>query len=274
MAITDFVLIVAGAFAAGAVNAVVGGGTFFSFFALLAAGGAPVEANERNSVALWAASGLSALGYRHELFRYRQHLPPLSVVAPLGGALGGYLLLQTKDAVFSRLIPWLLLLATLLFAFSLQISTLLRRLRHHFDTQEVAHTSLARPLDTHPLAPKPMGPGGLLFQLGVSTYGGFFGAGMGILMLASLAIQGIEDVNELNALKNWLSAVIYSVATVTFVLAGAVSWPHTLLMVVAASGGGYVGGSFARKMPAVMVKRVIVLVGFGLTALYFVRSYG
>lgn len=242
------------AFAAGALNSVAGGGTFFSFPALLAVGVPPVMANASNSVALWPASLSGAAAYRRELARHRKALPALSVAAFLGGVSGGLLLLATHDNTFSLLIPWLLLVATLLFAFSGQVSRLVTRLRP------------ARHAERH------SGPGGLLFQLIVSIYGGFFGAGMGILMLASLAIQGHSDVHEINAIKNWLSAVIYSVAVVTFVVAGAVSWPHTLVMLATATLGGYWGAAMARKIPAVWLRRFIILVGSVLTAYYFRKT--
>lgn len=242
------------AFAAGAMNSVAGGGTFFSFPALLAVGVPPVMANASNSVSLWPASISSALAYRRELARYRTMLPALSVVAFCGGVAGGLLLLATHDNTFSILIPWLLLVATLLFAFSGQVSRLVARLR------PARH------------AERRSGPGGLLFQLIVSIYGGFFGAGMGILMLASLAIQGHSDIHEINAIKNWLSAIIYSVAVVTFVVAGAVSWPHTLVMLATATLGGYWGAAMARKIPAVWLRRFIILVGGALTAYYFRKT--
>jgi uncharacterized membrane protein YfcA len=111
-----------------------------------------------------------------------------------------------------------------------------------------------------------------LFQLAVSIYGGFFGAGMGILMLAALAIQGFDDVHEINALKNWLSAVIYSVAVVTFVVADAVSWPHTTVMLVTGTLGGYTGGRVARRIPALWLRRFIVALGSLLTLAYFYKS--
>ncbi|GMU49462.1 MAG: UPF0721 transmembrane protein [Candidatus Desulfobacillus denitrificans] len=254
MEIWQIALIGIAAFAAGAMNSVAGGGTFFSFPALLAVGVPPVMANASNSVSLWPASISSALAYRRELARYRTMLPALSVVAFCGGVAGGLLLLATHDNTFSILIPWLLLVATLLFAFSGQISGLVARFRQrrHPETRNSA--------------------GGLLFQFIVSIYGGFFGAGMGILMLASLAIQGHSDIHEINAIKNWLSAIIYSVAVVTFVVAGAVSWPHTLVMLATATLGGYWGAAMARKIPAVWLRRFIILVGGALTAYYFRKT--
>lgn len=243
------------AFAAGAMNSVAGGGTFFSFPALLAVGVPPVMANASNSVALWPASLTGAAAYRRELARHKSALLPLSAVALIGGVAGGLLLLATHDNTFSMLIPWLLLVATLLFAFSGQVSRLVARFRSARQAEQSS------------------GPGGLLFQLIVSVYGGFFGAGMGILMLASLAIQGHSDVHEINAIKNWLSAIIYSVAVVTFVAAGAVSWPHTLIMLATAALGGYWGAAVARRIPAPWLRRFIILVGGVLTAYYFFKTH-
>jgi uncharacterized membrane protein YfcA len=232
-------------------NSVAGGGTFFSFPALLAAGVPPIVANASNSVALWPASLSSAWAYRKELARYKRYLIPMGIVSLLGGVGGGLLLLATQDATFSRLIPWLLLFATLLFAFSGRISAWLRA----------------------PDAGKPEGGAiALAGQAVVSVYGGFFGAGMGIMMLASLAMAGHDDVHEINAIKNLLSAIIYSVTVLTFVTAGAVSWPYTIIMLATATLGGYWGASMARKIPALWLRRFIIAVGFMLTVFYFYKT--
>lgn len=250
MTASHWILLALGGFGAGAMNAIAGGGTFLSFPALLAIGLPPVTANASNSVALWPASLASAWAYRRELARYRRHLPRLTLAAFLGGALGGGLLLVTSNALFARLVPWLLLTATLLFALAPRINRWLEARRR------------AGPRHT-------LGWGGTIFQLLVSVYGGFFGAGMGIVMIAAIAMQGIEDLNEINALKNWLSAVIYSVAALTFTLGGAVSWPHTLVVLLAAAAGGYLAGRIARRLPAIWLRRFILLVGTALTLYYF-----
>jgi uncharacterized membrane protein YfcA len=256
MELTDIAIIAVAALAAGAVNSVAGGGTFFSFPALLAIGVPPVVANASNSVSLWPASLASAWAFRRELARFSRSLPMLTVVAFAGGIAGGLLLLATSNAAFSRLIPWLLLLATLLFAFSRQISGVLKGLR-----------PAATPSTEHHI-----GRGGFAFQLAVSVYGGFFGAGMGILMIAALAIQGFEDMHEINALKNWLSTVIYSVAVATFTIAGAVSWPHTLVMLVTGTLGGYLGARVARQLPAALIRGFVILIGAVLTIYYFGKT--
>ena len=253
MTASEWTLLALGGFGAGAMNAIAGGGTFISFPALLAIGLPPVTANASNSVALWPASLASAWAYRRELARYRQHLPRLTLAAFVGGALGGGLLLVTSNALFARLVPWLLLTATLLFA-------LAPRINRWLEARRRAGTRQA------------LGWGGTLFQLLVSIYGGFFGAGMGIVMIAAIAMQGIEDLNEINALKNWLSAVIYSVAVATFVIADAVSWPHTLVMLVTATIGGYWGAAVARKLPALWLRRFIIAVGGVLTVYYFGKT--
>jgi uncharacterized membrane protein YfcA len=253
MTAAHIALVAVAALWAGMMNAVAGGGTFFSFPALLAVGVPPIAANASNSVALWPASMSGAWAYRRELARYKRYLLPLGVVSFIGGMAGGLILLVTQDAVFSRLIPWLLLFATVLFTFSGRISAWLRGAREH---KSKASNSL----------------GALAGQALVSLYGGFFGAGMGILILASLAMAGHEDVHEINAIKNLLSAIVYSVTVLTFVVAGAVSWPYTLVMLAAATVGGYWGATFARRIPPIWLRRFIITVGMTLTALYFYKN--
>jgi uncharacterized membrane protein YfcA len=192
-----------------------------------------------------------AWAYRTELARYKRYLIPMGIVSFIGGIGGGLLLLATKDATFSKLIPWLLLFATVLFAFSGQLSAMLRG------------ADAAKPGNS---------PTALAGQAVVSVYGGFFGAGMGILMLASLAMAGHDDVHEINAIKNLLSAVIYSVTVLTFVVAGAVDWPYTLIMLATATLGGYWGARIARRIPALWLRRFIIVVGFALTIFYFYKT--
>lgn len=250
----SILLVGGGAFIAGAMNAMAGGGTFFSFPALLAAGVPPVMANASNAVALWPASISSAWAYRKELARHRGNLVRLCATALAGGLCGALLLLAISNAAFARLIPWLLLIATLLFAFSGPIG------RHL--------ASMRNPMR----APRRHAVAGVASEWLVATYGGFFGAGMGILMLASLAIQGVHDVQEQNALKNALSAIIYTISALTFILAGAISWPHTLLMLATAIPGGYAGAALARRMAPAQLKRFIVCIGAILTAVYFFKT--
>lgn len=251
-------LVAGGAFMAGGMNALAGGGTFFSFPALLAAGVPPVTANASNTVALWPASLSSAWVYRRELGKHRDWVIALTIVAAIGGVLGGLLLLAISNKAFTQLIPWLLLLATVLFAFSKQISRWVVRFKSR--------------MGIHQTDDQPHSKAGLFFQFIVTVYGGFFGAGQGILTLAALAIQGIEDIQEINALKNWISAVTYTVSALTFIIAGAITWPYTLLMVFTATIGGFTGARIARYLPAVCLKRIVIGVGAVMTVIYFFKT--
>lgn len=273
MGLIEVAVVAAAAFVAGAVNSVAGGGTFFSFPALLAVGVPPVVANASNAVALWPGSVAGTWAFRRELRRFAPQLPWLSAIALVGGLGGGLLLLRTSNARFSVLIPWLLLLATLLFAFSGPLSNGIRTLSSRARARVVPRTGDPCRAQSGDPSSRRFGVGGYLFQAVVSVYGGFFGAGMGILMIASLAIQGFDDLSEINALKNWLATVIYSVAVVAFVLAGAVSWPHTLVMVVTATIGGYVGAAWARRIPPRLLRRFIVGFGAVLSAWYFGETF-
>lgn len=255
----DIALMGAGGFAAGAVNAVAGGGTFFSFPALLAVGLPPVVANASNSVALWPGSLAGAWAYRQELAAYKRYLLPMGAASLLGGIVGGLLLLAAGDARFSALIPWLLAFATALFAFSPQLSAVLKRHRPARPAQADGGYGSGT-------------PAGWFVQLLVSVYGGFFGAGMGILTMASLAMGGHEDVQHINALKNLLSAVNYSVTALTFIIAGAISWPQTLVMLLAASAGGYAGARVARRIGGPWLRRMVIAVGSALTLYYFYKG--
>jgi uncharacterized membrane protein YfcA len=258
MTLLDACLVAVGAFLAGGMNAMAGGGTFFSFPAMLAAGVPPVMANASNTVALWPASLSSAWAYRREVRRHGRWAVLLGVISIIGGLAGGLLLLATSNEAFSRLIPWLLLVATLLFTFSSQVGRMVGWFKQRMGMKAAA---------------SPGSAGGAVFQLMVAIYGGFFGAGMGILTLAALAIQGFEDMQDLNALKNLTSALNYTVAAMTFIIAGAISWPHTLIALVTAAMGGYVGASLARRMPSIWLRRLVIAVGSILTVVYFGKTY-
>ncbi len=258
--IASFALIAAGAFLAGGMNAIAGGGTFFSFPALLAIGVPPITASASNTVALWPASLSGAWAYRREAMRHRRWALILIGVSLVGGVCGGLLLLAISNAAFAQMIPWLLLIATALFAFSGQVQKIVAGIKRKLGLSAGGEAN-------------PGSVGGALFQLVVATYGGFFGAGLGILTLAALAIQGFKDMQELNALKNVASAVNYTVAALTFIVAGAISWPHTLVMLATATVGGYAGASLARRLPALLLRRLVVVVGAALTVIYFYKTY-
>lgn len=252
----DALVLFIAAFGGGALNSVAGGGSFLSFPALVFTGVPARLANATSTVALWPGSAAAARAYRAELMTQRARLVPLSLVSLLGGYLGARLLLGTSENTFRLLVPYLLLLATGLFAFGGALTARVRAWRGHEAPGPEARVS----------------PLGLLLQLVIATYGGYFGGGIGILMLAALAVSGMEDVHAMNGLKNWLATCINGVAVVTFILSGAVLWPQAAVMVLGAIAGGYVGASTARRVDPKLVRRFVIAVGCTLTLYFFVRG--
>jgi uncharacterized protein len=242
----------------GTVNSVAGGGSFISFPALLFTGMAPIAANATNTVALWPGTAASAVAYRNAFTSdTRQLLPPLVGTCVIGGVLGAVILLRTPPATFLRLVPWLLLVATLLFVFSGRITTWIRG--------RAGHTAADNKL------PRGLFLSGLFIQLIIAMYVGYFGAGTGILVLALLALLGMENIHAMNGIKTLLVSVANGVAIVTFVWARVVVWPQALLMIVGAAVGGYGGAYLAQRMNPQHVRRLVIAIGFAMAAYFFWR---
>lgn len=242
----------------GALNSVAGGGSFITFPSLIFTGVLPIEANATSTVALWPGSIASAGAYRKELASQdRLLLFVLVAISLVGGVLGAVLLLRTPQSTFVKLIPYLLLLATLLFAFSGPITA---RLRKREQTRKKTGRSWLNLL------------GVSLLQLVIATYGGYFGGGIGIMMLASLGIMGMEDIHQMNGLKTILQASINGVAVITFIVAGAVAWLQAIVMILGAIVGGFAGAYYARKLDPRIVRGLVIVVGISLTIYFFVRG--
>jgi hypothetical protein len=233
----------------GAINSVAGGGSFVAFPALLFAGVPPVAANATNTIALWPGSAASAVAYRRELGDVKRELLPLGTASLVGGIVGSILLLRTSDHTFVLLIPWLLLFATLLFAFGGPVT---RKLTGGKEA------SLAV---------------GVAAQLFIGVYGGYFGGGIGIMMLAVLALLGMSNIHKMNALKAVLGTLVNGVAVVTFVIAGAVAWVPGSVMIVGGIVGGYAGAAIARRVEPLTVRRLVLVVAWGMTGYFFFRTY-
>lgn len=229
-------------------NSVAGGGSFLSFPALVFAGVPAISANATNNAAMWVGTIGSARGYREELREHRALLAPVIAVSIVGSLIGACLLLVTPQALFLRLIPWLLLFATLVFA----TSPLLTRA---------------------PSAPPRHATWQIVVQFFVAIYGGYFGAGMGIVMLALLAFSGLPSFNAQNAIKNLLSVSINGVALVPFIIARIVDWRFALPMAVVALLGGYFGARFFRRIPQRAARILVVAIGCAMTIVFFVRTH-
>ncbi len=247
------------AFAAGAVNSVAGGGTLLTFPTLIwVLGGSPtaaVIANATSTVALLPGSIGSMWGYRREFVGTAKWVRWLLIPSFLGGTIGSCLLIVLPAEWFRLLIPWLILTATLLLAFQPMIAR---------------WTGVGRP---H-AEPRPITIWGIIgFQFLVSVYGGYFGAGIGILMLSALAIIGVDDFHRMNALKSLFGTVINLVAALVFIVGGQVSWQLALPMAAAAVLGGFWGAAWARTLDRRLVRRFVVGLGLFLATYYFARVY-
>ena len=242
----------------GSVNSVAGGGSFISFPALLFTGMAPIPANATNTVALWPGTAASAVAYRNAFTSDTRSLLPLLLGAcTIGGVLGAMILLRTPPVTFLHLVPWLLLVATLLFVFSGRMTNWMRSRTGH------------QPGDKK--LPRSLFLAGLFIQLVIAMYVGYFGAGTGILVLALLALLGMENIHSMNAMKTLLVSVANGVAIVTFVLARVIVWPQALLMILGAAVGGYGGAYLAQKMNPQHVRRLVIAIGFAMAAYFFWR---
>jgi uncharacterized protein len=238
----------------GALNAVAGGGSFIAFPALLWTGVPPIPANATNTIALWTAAAASGGAYRKKLDVPRRVMIPLLVASLIGGLAGAFLLLKTPAHTFMRVLPWLTLGATLLFAFGKKLAGGRASVLEH----ETTGAALL---------------GATLFQLAVAVYGGYFGGGMGIVMLAMLAALGMTDIHAMNALKSVMGFVINGVAVVVFVVERAVYWKHGGVMILGGIFGGFIGAHYAMKMPQAWVRMFVVLVGTGMTVYFFWKAY-
>lgn len=247
------VLLLAAALIAGAINAVAGGGSFIAFPTLLFTGVPPVPANATNTVALWTGLVCSGGAFRRHINVLWLVLSVLTSASILGGIVGALLLLHTPAQTFMRVLPWLMLAATLLFIFG---------------------AKLVRPRAS---SAREMGTATLLLvtwvQFLVAIYGGYFGGGMGIVILAMLTASGMTDIHQMNALKIVLSTATNGVAVAIFVASHAVFWPQALVMIVGAALGGFFGAHYSLRLPPKLVRWFVIAIGSSMTAYFFVRSY-
>lgn len=258
MSPTEILTLAAVSALAGVINAVAGGGTILTFPALLAFGTPPIVANATSTMALLVGTAGSVVGFRRHLAAVRPWLVRFLPVSLVGGWLGSYLLTRTEDRIFSRLVPFLILFATLLFL----SQGLVRRL-----LLPVASDDAPRPLRRGALW------GAVGFQFLVSIYGGYFGAGIGILMLATLGFLGLRNIHEMNTLKTVLGSLINLVASLWLMGAGLVHWPKAAVMALGAVSGYYLGAHYSQRIPQAYVRHVITGVGFVLSAATFYHEF-
>jgi len=237
----------------GALNAVAGGGSFVAFPALLFTGVPAIPANATNTVAMWTGLTFSGGAFRQHLKVGRAVFISLVSVSIAGGVVGALLLLRTPAHTFLRILPWLMLVATLLFIFGPRLTRTPGRVVDSQSTRALIAASC--------------------FQFLVAVYGGYFGGGMGFVILAMLTAFGMADIHEMNALKIVLSGATNGLAVVVFIAKQAVYWPQALVMVCGAALGGYFGAHYSLQLPRAWVRWFVIAVGVGMTAYFFVRAH-
>lgn len=242
---------------AGALNALAGGGSFISFPALLFMDIPPVEANATNTVALWPGLVASAMAYLKRLNAPMRVLAPL-LVTSVGGWAGALLLLKTPQHTFMRLVPWLLLAGTLLFAFGNSLRGLVGKTAVVDDLRNISVKAIVI---------------GSIAEFLVSIYGGYFGAGIGFMALAMLALMGMRDIHAMGAIRTLLAVAINAAAVITFIVARAVLWPHCVVMIAGSLAGGWFGAHYAQRTDPKRVRSMVIGVGITMTAYFFLKGH-
>ena len=239
---------------AGAINSIAGGGTLVAFPTLVWLGRDPIMANASCTVAMWPGSLAGALGFRQELSTIRRWLLLLIIPSLAGGVAGGWLLLRTPTSTFERVVPFLILGATLLLAAQEMVTSRLRVLARAHERPTAGWVAFV-----------------FVFQFLVAVYGGYFGAGMGILMLAALGLIGLTDLHQMNGLKNVLAVCINGVAAIYFALSRAVIWRDVLIMTAGTIIGGFLGARVARRLGRKFVRGAVVAIGLIMTVALFLK---
>lgn len=256
--ISQLIFLCLAAFFAGAINSVAGGGTLLTFPALTwilgPSAAAAVTANATSTLSLFPGSIAATWGYRREMAGQGGWIMPL-LIPSLIGSLIGTLLVVTQPKVFQDLVPWLILAASALFMLQPVITK---------------WTGIGQP---HAQPSRKTMTGIICFQSVIALYGGYFGAGIGILMLSSLALMGLGDIHRMNALKSLLASAINGVSALMFVSLGKVDWKYAVPMIIAGIAGGFVGASVSRKLDKNLVRWTVIAIGFGLSTYYFTRVY-
>lgn len=248
-------ILFAAAVVAGAMNSVAGGGTILTFPALIAFGMPSIQANATSTVALLVGIVGSLYGYRVHLPAAKPWLAKFAPISILGGLVGAWLLTRTDERVFDQLVPFLIFFATALFL----LNDTIRRLAG-FEAITAGGSGRAV-------------AAAVVLQGVVAIYGGYFGAGIGILMLATMGLMGLRHIHEMNAIKTVLAALINVVASIYFVFAGLVVWPEAIVMTFGAGIGYYFGASFAQRITQRQVRLLVGVIGVGLSVVFFWREF-
>jgi uncharacterized membrane protein YfcA len=249
---------------AGGMNALAGGGTFFSFPALMALGVPAILSNATNAVCVTPGHALAAFVYKREIARAPRRVIMCTIAASVGAIIGAYLLTVTNDATFKILVPWLLLFATLMFAFGPMVQNWTKQLALAHEKKKAVETD-----------PNVIGnnPKSWLSYALASIYGGYFGAGQGIVLMTVVTLSGVEDVQEANAIKNAVATFVSLIAVIILAFKGLILWNYGILMIVGAILGGYLGGRFAKGLSKQALRYFVLISATFFTVIYFWKTY-
>jgi uncharacterized membrane protein YfcA len=250
MSLTEILMFFAVSAVGAAINSVAGGGTFLTFPVFITGGLSATQANIMSTIALWPGVLTSSYGYRGRMGMNKKELLPFIVIGVSGGALGSLWFLATPEATFTRLVPWLLLVATCIFTFG---------------------RSIMDKVKSHAMPPRVRTACAITLQIVIGIYGGYFGAGIGILTLAMLQLLGHTDIHRMNALKTILTASINFATVIIFICSGKVLWAHAGVMIAGAMCGGYIGARLALRASPQKVRILVSAIGFSMTAYFFLQ---
>jgi uncharacterized protein len=251
----ELLLLLAG-LVGGALNSLAGGGSFVVFPALLAAGVPPILANASNTYAALPGYVTGAAGFWADIVKHKQRLLSYSIISVIFGYVGAELLLAVSNEAFTLAVPWLMLFAVVLFAFGSGINRWVQERSSGSRRQAAAGAVLL-----------------VLLLAGVCAYGGFFNAGLGILLLAFLALAGLTDIHAMNGLKLWISAIVALVAVLRFIVSDSIDWYYGSIALVGVAIGGYVAARLAHLIPTALIRALVIVYGVVLTGYFFWSAY-
>lgn len=252
----ELVLLFFAGFFGGVINSIAGGGSFITFPALIFVGIPPIVANATNTFASCAGYMSGTYAFRKEIADHKNELPKIIIISLIGGILGAWLLLKTPETLFREAIPWLLLFATVLFIFGGQMNAKLKKMAsNHQHASSIGGILL------------------LIVLLGVSTYGGFFNAGLGIITLSYLALAGHTNINTMNGLKLLVSSAVSLIAIVLFIYNDVIAWYEGTIVLSGTLVGGYVAANVSRKLPQKHVRSFVIVASIATTLYFFFDIY-
>lgn len=258
MTLTNVLILLSAGLISGLMNSVAGGGSFVAFPALIFLGLSPIMANATATLAVFPGTFATMFTYRNELLVHKDKLPSFILISLIGGAIGALILLHVSNTTFASLVPYLLLTATLLFTFKRRLTKFIHIMSNHYEGKKVSVLYSALMM--------------ILF-IAIAIYGGFFGAGMGILLLALFSLMGMHSIHEMNALRSCSGLCANIIAIILFGSHGIIIWQDAAIMAIGGIIGGYFGAYYALRLPQIWSRNAVITIGWCMTIYFFWKQY-